>query len=83
MSTTPRSPELLLGQQVADVAQVQDMDPVHLDREGDLLATFRASRIVSVGPDAGDQDFLDLVLTRPIEDERVIQAGREEGLAVA
>ena len=59
------------------------MDAVDLDGERDLLAALGAARVVAVGPDAGDEDFLDLVLARAVEDERVVQAGRQERLAVA
>ena len=74
--------ELLLGQQVADLAEVDGVDAVDLDDEGDALAVLRAARVVAVGADAGDEDLLDLVLAGPVEDEGVVQARRQEGLAV-
>ena len=83
MSTAPMSPELLLGQQVADVAEVDRVHARRARRERDLLAALRAPRVVTVGPHAGEEDFLDLVLARAVEDERVIQAGWQERLAVA
>ena len=73
--------ELLLGQQVADVAEVDRVQAVELDDERDLLAGLGALGVVAIGPDAGHEDLLDLVLARPVEDERVVQAGRQEGRA--
>ena len=75
--------ELLLGQQVADVAEMDRVDAVDLDHERDLLAGLGAARVVAVGPDPGHQDFLDLVLARPVEHERVIEARRQQRLPVA
>ena len=62
--------ELLLRQEVADVPEVDRVDAVDLDDEGDLLARFGPTGVVAVGPHAGDEDLLDLVLARPIEHER-------------
>ena len=75
--------ELLLRQQVADVAEVDGVDAVDLDDERDLLAGLGAAGVVAVGPDAGDQDLLDLVLARAVEHERGVQAGRQERATVA
>ena len=79
----PDVAELLLGQQVADVAEVDRVHAVDLDDERDLLAGLGAAGVVAIGPDAGDQDLLDLVLTGTVEHERVIEAGREERAPVA
>ena len=79
----PDVAELLLGQQVADVAEVDRVDAVDLDDERDLLAGLGAAGVVAIGPDAGDQDLLDLVLARAVEHERVIEAGRQQRLPVA
>ena len=75
--------ELLLGQQMADLAEVDRVHPVELDDERDLLAALRALRVVAVGPDAGQEHVADLVLARPVEDERVLERGRQERRAVA
>ena len=79
----PDVAELLLGQLVADVAEMDRVQPVDLHDEGDLLAARRALGIVAIGADAGHEDVLDLVLARAVEDERVVQARRQEGVAVA
>ena len=47
------------------------------------LPRSRPARVVAVGPDAGDQDLLDLVLAGAVEDERVVEARRQERRAVA
>ena len=47
------------------------------------LPRFGAAGVVAVGPDAGDQDLLDLVLARAVEDERVVEARRQERPTVA
>ena len=75
--------ELLLGQEMADVAEVDGVDAVDLDHERHALAALGAADVVAIGPDAGDQHLLDLVLAGAVEDERVVQAGREERRAVA
>ena len=72
--------DLLLRQQVADLAEVDGVDPVDLDHERDALAVLRPARIVAVRPHAGDEDLLDLVLARAVEDERA--ASRLEGTSV-
>ena len=46
--------ELLLGQQVADIAEVDGVDAIDLDHERDLLAGLGAAGVVAVRPDAGD-----------------------------
>ena len=56
--------ELLLGQEVTDVAEVDRVDAIDFDDEGDLLARFGPAGVVAIGPDARDQDLLDLVLAR-------------------
>ena len=68
---------------MTDVPEVDGVDAVDLDREGDLLAGLGAARIVPVRPDAGDQDLLDLVLARSVEDERVVEARRQERSPIA
>ena len=75
--------ELLLGQEVADVAEVDRVDAVELDDEGDLAAALGAARVVAIGPDAGQQDVADLVLAGSVEDEGVVEARRQQRLAVA
>ena len=83
MSTGADVGQLLLGQEVADLAEVDRVEPVELDEEGGLLAALRALGVVAVRPDAGQQDVADLVLAGPVEDERVVERAREDGLAVA
>ena len=75
--------DLLLGQGVGDVAEVDDVDAVELDHEGDVPAALRPALVVAEGPHAGDEDVLDLVLARAVEDERLLQARRQVGRAVA
>ena len=55
MSTGPMSAELLLGQEVADLAEVDRVHPVELDDERGLLAVLGALRVVAVRPDAGER----------------------------
>ena len=76
-------PELLLRQEVADVAEVDGVDAIDLDDEGDLLARFGPAGVVAIGPDAGDEDLLDLVLAGAVEHERAVQARRQERAPVA
>ena len=59
------------------------MHPVELDDERDLLAAVCAPGVIAVGPDACEQDLLDLVLAGAVEREGVLQAGREERLPIA
>ena len=75
--------ELLLGEEVGDVAQVDDVDAVELDDEGDVPSALGAALVVAEGADPVEQDVLDLVLARAVEDERLLQAGREVCRAVA
>ena len=75
--------ELLLGQLVADVAEVDRVDAVELDDERDLAAALRALRVVAVRPHAREQDVVDLVLAGAVEHERRLEAGRDRGPAVA
>ena len=79
----PDVAELLLGQEVADVAEVDRVQAVELDDERDLLARLGALGVVAIGPHAGDEDLLDLVLAGTVEDERVVEARRQVGVAVA
>ena len=83
MSTEADVRELLLGQEVTDLAEVDRVQPVELDEERGLLAAVGALRVVAVRPDAGQQDVADLVLARTVEDERGIQRAREDRLAVS
>ena len=48
-----------------------------------LAPALRALRVVAVGPHAGQQDVLDLVLAGPVERERRLEARRQHRLAVA
>ena len=75
--------ELLLGQLMADVAEMDRVDPVELGHERDLAAALRAPRVVAVRPHARQEDVVDLVLARPVEHERGLEAGRDRGAAVA
>src|SRR6478752_6169938 len=59
------------------------MDAIDFDDEGDLFPGLGTTRVVAVRSDAGDQDLLDLVFAGAVEDERVVEARREEGLPVA
>ena len=74
----PDVAELLLRQQVADLAEVDRVHPVELDHECSLLPALVALRVVAVRPDAGEEDVADLVLARAIEDERRIERRRQE-----
>ncbi len=75
--------ELLLGQQVADVPEMDRVDAVDLDHERDALAVLRPTGVVAVGADAGDEHLLDLVLAGAVEDERLVEARRHERRPVA
>ena len=66
--------ELLLGQEVADVAEMDRVQAVELDDERGAPARALALGVVAVGPHAGQQDVLDLVLAGPVEDERRFEA---------
>ncbi len=74
--------ELLLGQEVADLAEVDRVQPVELDEERRLLAALGALRVVAVGPDARQEDVADLVLAGAVEDERLVERARQDRLAV-
>src|SRR4029077_19111812 len=43
--------ELLFGQQMTDLAEMDRVHPVELDEKGNLLAADRALDVVTVGPD--------------------------------
>src|SRR5579862_4927263 len=75
-------PELLFGQQVADVTQVDRVHLVQLDHERGLPAVVVAALVVAVGPDSGQEDVPDLVFAGSIEDEGVLEAAGNERLAV-
>ena len=75
--------QLLLGEQVTDLAEVDRVNPIELDDERGLLARLGAPRVVTIGPNSRDEDLLDLVLARPVEDERVVETRREKRQAVA
>ena len=75
--------DLLLGEQVPDVPEVDRVEAVELDDERGLAAPLLALRVVAVGADAGHQDVADLVLAGSVEDERVLDARRQDRLAVA
>ena len=75
--------ELLLGQEVADVAEMHRVHAVDLDHERGLLAVLDALRVVAVGPNPRDEDLLDLVLAGAVEHERVVEARWQEGLPIA
>jgi hypothetical protein len=74
--------QLLLGEQVTDVAEVDRVEPVELDRERRLLAPLLATSIVAIRPHASQQDVADLVLAGTLENERGLEAGREHGRPV-
>ena len=59
---------------------VDRVKAVDLDQEGGLQ--FSAASVVPVGPHAGTADLLDLVLAGAVQDERVFEAQRKEGLAI-
>jgi hypothetical protein len=59
------------------------VEAVELDDERGLAPPLLALRIVAVGPDPGHQDVADLVLAGRVQDERVLDAGRQDGLPVA
>ena len=76
--------ELLLGQLVADVAEVDRVDAVELDDERDLLAALaRPSRRRGTSGRPVSRTSLDLVLAGTVEHERVLEAGGMARPAVA
>ena len=71
--------ELLLGQEVADVAEVDGVQAVELDDERRPTALL-ALGVVAVRPHAGQEDVLDLVLAGGVEGEGVLEAARQDVL---
>jgi len=55
---------------------------VQLHRVGDVPPAVGAALVVPEGPDAGDEDVLDLVFPGTLEHERLLQAGGEVDPAV-
>ena len=68
--------ELLLGEQVAEVAQVDHVQSVEEYDESGVQAALRASRLVACGADARHKDIVDLVLARALQAKRRLEAGR-------
>ena len=68
---------------MADVAEMDHVDAVKLHDEGDVLAAFLAPVLIPERAYAGDEDVLDLVLTGAVENEGILQAGRQQSAAVA
>ena len=83
MSTDPMSPSFSSVSRWPMSPEVDRVQAVELDDERDLLAGLGALRVVAVGPDAGQEDVLDLVLARAVEDERVVKARRQQRVTVA
>ena len=68
---------------MADLAEVDRVQPVELDEERDLLAAIGSLGVVAVRPDPGQENVPDLVLTGAVEDERILQRARQERRPVA
>ena len=64
-SIGPELAELLVGEEVAEIAEVADVHAVDLDREDHVLAPRRSGLAVVIGADPGDQQVAELVLARP------------------
>src|SRR3954447_11914198 len=67
---------------MTDLAEVDRVHAVELDDERCLLPGLGPAGIVAVGSDGRDEDFLDFIFARAIEDEGVVEACREERRAV-
>ena len=72
---------LRLCQQVADVAQMRNVNTVELVHEADVRSAVRSFLFVAEGLHAGDQDLMDLELARRVKQEGRLEA-RRHALAV-
>ena len=75
--------QFLLGQQVADVSEVNRVHAIEFDRESDSFPALAALVVVAIRPNPCQQHVADLVLARSIEEHGAIEARRQAGLAIA
>src|ERR671936_1947504 len=73
--------EIRGGKRMAEIAKVADDEIVEADREHRVAPAVVALVLVMEGADAGDQDLVDFILTRPAEDHRLAADGAEARVA--